>query len=477
MDYQSRKTLIDQLQALELKYDVHLWKIEGVHIWPILKKTIFFYHFKKSNPAKIEKSSKKHSIKGTIQSMLNKYRAFFNVYFSNVPKSDVVFSGAPSHRINYNGEFINRYFDPMMDELDVSKVLAEYKRLPSRKIYKQDRVIDLSLFLPGFAKKINFDKSWGLLMESEGFSNFLEDLKAQQLIDLGLLKKKVLANLNLVLNWHALFKWFLTKSKAKAAFGLCYYNSQMYGMNLAARELKIPCVDMQHGTQGLFHVAYNIQKHPENGYNILPRHFWVWDELSKKDLEMNYTSYRTIMGGNPSLSYFSNKKFDFEYDNRKPNILITVQPLDEILPSYIYESIRKAHLEYNWWIRLHPRMNQNEINILNHKLKEFEIQDIVKISEVTDLPLAQVLANTDLHISKFSGTIAEATLMNVKTIIIDQIGVDSFQELINQNLAAAHISSKKESFLSLISQLSVSDKKSIDLTFSDYKSLFNEIIK
>ncbi|RUA35654.1 MAG: hypothetical protein DSY77_02315 [Bacteroidetes bacterium] len=477
MDYQSRKALVDKLQELELKYDVHLWQMEGVQVWPIIKKNIFFYHFQKSKQQENKQASKNLILKNKIKGVLKRIKAFYYVNFKNIPKADIVFSGAPSHRINYKGEFINRYFDPIMDQTEGSYVLAEYKKLPKRKIYGKERVTDLAIYLPAFTKSSSFNKSWNILRQNEGFANFLKDLENIQLIDISLLRSKVFSNLNNILNWRSLFQWFLKNTKAKAAFGLCYYNSQMYGMNLAARGLNIPCVDMQHGTQGLLHTSYNIQKHPDKGYNALPTHFWVWDELSKKDLEINHKNYKIIKGGNPSLSFSANKELDFSFDQKKPSVLITVQPLVEILPDYIYQSIKETASQFNWWIRLHPRMTQNEINNLKYKLKEFDVYDVVKIEEVTSIPLAQILANTDIHISKFSGTIAEAALMNVKTIIIDQLGVDSFQELISQNLAYSFTGYSKEEFILKLFELNNKTLESSNFEEVNYKEYINEIIK
>lgn len=477
MDYQSRKALVDKLQELELKYDVHLWEMEGVQVWPLIKKIIFFYHFQKSKQQENKKASKNLILKNKIKRLLKRIKAFYYVNFNNISKFNIVFSGAPSHRINYKEEFINRYFDPIMDQIEGSYVLAEYKKLPKKKIYKDARVIDLSIYFPAFVKNRSFSKSWDKLKQNEEFVNFLTDLENIELIKIRQLERKVLVNLSNILNWRALFRWYLNKTKAKAAFGLCYYNSQMYGMNLAAKDLKIPSLDMQHGTQGLLHVAYNIQIHPENGYNLLPSIFWVWDEQSKNDLQKNHQKYYILKGGNPSLSYFADKQLNFSYSKEKPTILITVQPLAEILPDYIYQTIKDTGNEYNWWIRLHPRMNQVEINSLKQKLNDFEIYNLVKIDEVTSLPLPQVLANTDIHISKFSGTIAEAALMNVKTIIIDQLGIDSFQELIIQNLAYSFTGYSKEEFILKLFGLNYKTLESSSFEEVNYNELIDEIIK
>jgi hypothetical protein len=417
-----------------------------------------------------------NNFKTKAKSVLKKIIAYLKVNFSPVSKSDILFSGAPSHRISYKGDFINRYFDPIIDSIGIDYSIAEYQKMPNRKIYKKKRVNDLTAIIPAFSKRRQLNASWNKMEESGNFREFLMALEINKLISIPTLKYKMIKNLNSILNWKMLFKWYLQKSGARAAFELCYYVNPMYGLNLAARELKISSVDMQHGTQGPLHTSYNIQKHPKGGYNVLPTSFWVWDELSLVHLKENYSQYKVINGGNPSIPYFSKDTIKIKYDKNKPTILITVQPLAEILPAHVYQSIRETSDKYNWWIRLHPRMNKAEVRKLKSKLADFEIEQVITLGEVSELPLPQVLANTDLHVSKFSGAISEAAIMNVNTVIIDQLGVDSYQDLIKQKLAFSCTSTEKESFLTLVGQLTSSEIARANLKQEDYKKCINEFI-
>jgi hypothetical protein len=487
MDYQNRKELVEKLQVLEKKYDVHLWEIHSIQIWPLLKKIIFFDLFHQNNSTarknKTEPKTLFLKIKKLNSQIIKILSSYFRIFTVKIPKVEIVFSGITSHRINYRGYLVNRYFDPILDYLQktdhINNILTEYSSLPKQEIYKKERVIDLTVFYHAFARKRNVKQQWdSLIAENKGFRDFLDDLRKHHITKVDSLKNKVTASINKILNWKLLFKWFLKQSTAKATFGLCYYNVQMYGMNLAARELGIPSVDMQHGGQGALHIAYNIGKHPPKAYNLLPSVFWVWDEFSEKQLRLNLDddNYDIIMGGNPSLEFYNNEEITIEFDPNKPVILITVQPLAEILPEYIYLAIKETSSKYNWWIRLHPRMNAAQKKQLEYELQYYNIAKIVRITEVTNLPLASVLAKTDLHISKFSGTITESAIMNVKSIIMDPIGIESYSELIESDLAFSYIGKDSVSFSKLIEKTLKYHKNPRKLGSTDYGRILGKII-
>ncbi|GAB3340923.1 hypothetical protein GCM10027429_28670 [Marivirga atlantica] len=490
MEFQRRIDLIEKLQGLEQKYQVELWELNHVKIWPLIKKLIFFNSFnndnssKKVNSIKVNKSKLFVNINKTFGLILKIGFSYIKRLTTRIPHTDIVFSGASNYRINYKDNSLNRYFDPILDSLSkdnlLSGILTDYNSFPKSAIYKKFRVINLTIFYHSFLKFRNLKSEWDYLVKSNSeFDNFLIDIESLEIIKASRLREQLTSSLNKILNWKSLFKWVLRKSKARLAFGLCYYNTQMYGMNLAANELGIQSIDMQHGGQGPLHVAYNINKHPLKGYDLLPAVFWVWDEFSANQLTkyFNNSNYKIIRGGNPSMSLYNDDLSLVDNQNDKPNILITLQPLDEFLPEYIYRVIRNTLERYNWWIRLHPRMKDYQIKKLNQKLEYFNIYEEVKITEVSSFPLAKVLDKSDLHISKFSGTIIEAALVNVRSIIIDPVGIQSYTELINSGLAFGFSDDHNESFEKLIEDKLKSNAILKKEVLVDYKNTLYNIMK
>ena len=65
--------------------------------------------------------------------------------------------------------------------------------------------------------------------------------------------------------------------------------------------------------------------------------------------------------------------------------------------------------------------------------------DRVNIEDATKLPLPGILSRTYIHLSKFSGSVLEAYMMNVKTIILSEVGVESFPQVVNSKYGITHL--------------------------------------
>lgn len=298
------------------------------------------------------------------------------------------------------------------------------------------------------------------------------------------LKNTLIKNVQGVLSWAALFEYFLKKSKAKYIFGLCYYNKEMLGMNLAAKRLDVVSIDMQHGSQGDLHFAYHFNNIPIEGYNILPEKFWVWDNASFKNIA-KWTENKNnfpVLGGNPWIEFLRD---DFEapniyYDINKPMILFTLQPLKPIIDDYFLDVISLTCKKYNWWLRLHPRMTKEEVTGLNLKLDEFKTKGIVNIEDASREPLPLLLKECHLHVSKYSGSVAEAALMQIPSLIIDEIGVKSFEDLIESKEAVACLTKNPKEIIELIEFIlnnpEIPNKNQAQVP-AGYKMIMDEFIK
>jgi hypothetical protein len=95
----------------------------------------------------------------------------------------------------------------------------------------------------------------------------------------------------------------LSKVQPELVFIVTYYNYIGMSLNLACHRLGIHTIDIQHGVQGNYHVAYGRwYKVPSDGYQLLPYYFWVWSQ-DEKDVINRWSSsinkkHIPIVGGN-----------------------------------------------------------------------------------------------------------------------------------------------------------------------------------
>lgn len=481
------QTLFDLFTKWEQKYPVEKWKVREVHIWPILKKIIYFILFRENQHQIFEKG--------------NRTLNFFKILFKKIPqiifavyklrtlglkKSKFLFSGAPAHRVNWQNNEFNRYFDPIMDYLESkgeNSYLLEYHKIDLDHVYKSNRVFNAVDLLPFFRVKDKINLKKLELHKIPGLESFLSELEKETGLKQQIVIKMLLINVNAILQWANLYCYFIKKTNAKFIFGLCYYTNPIYGMNLAASKLGIKSLDMQHGLQGVFHPAYYFKKVPSAGFNILPDYFWVWETSSNNNIAdwTRNSIHKAVLGGNPWIDFINaDKSLNKIKGIEKPMILYTLQPLKPMLADHLIELIKSTCKEYSWWLRLHPRMTTMEISEIEKKLYKYKIKDQINIKEATDLPLPFLLNNCKLHISGSSGSIAEAALMQKPSLIVDELGVKSYKDLIEKKLAVECLTKNPVEIIKLIENILKNPEIQMENQAqmpTNYKSIIDEFIK
>lgn len=454
MDYNQRKEVIDKLNHLEARFSVEDWKMDGIHVWPIFKMILFFHESDKQVTGSQVKKSRPFD-KGLV--IAKKARRLLTAsiqYFRlRLPKADFVFVGADTYRVMYEGRHINRFFDPIITYLEgkrVSSIRLEYSSSPSIKDPSVKLDVIAPIFKPPFGIKDN-------TMSGNELEELLSEIARQFNRDKSELLTSLQQTIRSTVQWRNLFRVVFKQVKPRYSFGLCYYSSAMWGMNVAARELGIITVDMQHGGQGELHAAYTFIKVPKEGYNVLPNEFWCWDQGSVQHLLtwINGSSHQAKLSGNPWYEFLSANKPKGLEDNTKdrPMILYTHQPLMPIFDQYMLEVIRKTKNQYHWWIRLHPRTTEQQKMDLLKYLQDSDVLQFVEIEKATDLPLPELLSVSALHLSKFSGSIIEAAGAGVFSVILEEIGVSTFKDIIDEGKAVGMEQPKADPLIQLIAEV------------------------
>lgn len=415
-----RKDLIDLLLKIEREQPVHKWVLKGVHIWPILKKDLFFTLTQEQSSSQSIKSKKKTEL---VLLVLKSLVYNIKLLLQSFDKKDFIYLGYWAYRVDYNEKFINKFFYPL-NRSDNSLYL-EYDDSSNNIFPKKHISIYTASFFLKFLYSLYFSNKniFQPISIVEGYFEFT---------DLKRLKKVYRSSIITTFAYYKITKLLLKRIRPKEVLGLCYYNNQVFGSLCAANSLNIKTYDIQHGGQGSLHSMYSFNNFPDKGFNTLPRVFWVWDKPSLNHIRtwLPVGNFHTVeMRGNPWIDFILvNSHFHFD-DSKK--ILYTMQ--QDFLDEYIIETI-KNDINVEWWIRLHPRMMNAYSNIVS-QLEKNNIVHKVNLKDSNSLPLPIILKNVDIHISKFSGSIIESELVGTKTIILESIGVTNFQEYIKWGLS------------------------------------------
>ncbi len=439
MKFERRKQIIDHILFLESSFPVDKWVMGGIQFWPVLKSQIFSHEFKNGGHLH-KKEAKVSPWKRLTRFVKWNLRTYFYKYSVKLKPSQFIFSGAHTHEVKWNGNLINRYFGPMMAYLtsnNRSSTFIRYNRVEESK--SLSGAIEGKWLVEFYAPKASFKMEWQELLRNDDFLEFTHRLKEYFPSYSKAFQVKLMKALHSIVAWKKFYLYVMKQTNPSVAFGLCYYSHEMFGMNMAAKELGVKSIDMQHGTISKLHTAYTFSKIPISSYNVLPDEFWVWDENTYAFLNDQFKASPKIkvrLSGNPWLLETS-QSFDcpeLEKIN-KPLIVYTHQPLRPPLDAYLLEVIQKSSDQYSWWIRLHPKTTESEREEIQSLLMQYKLIDKVELNAATTLPLPAIFNKAAVHISKFSGSVIESTLMGVPTLVLEEVGVQSFEELIVEGKA------------------------------------------
>lgn len=469
-----RAEVVEILTRLESKYSVEQWNIKGVNCWPIIRVILFFHWFKSTNTRGSDKV-KRFSVwaKGIL---LLKSLWFW----ITIKETDVLTVGNSKQHEERNGQAQNRFYfivkkiahslqksylyictDSPNSITQISAPFADYNMVKAWPLVKQK-----------FLKKKKFNVSFNNFDElvNEFFAKCHIPAEAPHVTQYS---KTYIAELFTIT--YPILKKFIAKTNPKLIIQTTYYTPIGYGFNILGFQKNIPTIDIQHGGQGPLHISYgSFTKIPEKGYALLPKYFWCWDEQSTTSITNWAESndyHSAIALGNPWVQYIMSEE-DKELEQKlssKKRILVTMQ--FDTLDDYMIETIKVTCKEYDWWIRMHPTLKDSRKNIAN-QLTQIGLLQEVELELANNQNLIEILKHTDIHISKFSGAIIEASQLGVSSIITDEIGLASFGNIIEQGRAISCTEKNEESLISAISSLNVMPKLEPQLTSNNRIQVF-----
>lgn len=444
---------IDLINYLEEKFPVQTWKFEGFHFWPIIRiNAALALQCSDFLPAK------KISF---LQHMFFKVKTLFKTmhYFSNKRRStsagekfDLVCLSDGISFQKLAGEYWEKFIDPIREMLESENYTSlaldpttfnfKPNHLPFEKIAPNLLLAKLKVFFKA-------DHIEAQLSNIEGLNDFYGELKDKNLTRYFPTKKKLACEITYIRACAKFFKNLLISAKARLAIQVSYYNQYGYAFNLACRELKIPCIDVQHGVTGAKHPAYGSWKNvPESGFEILPSLFWSWtaeDVKTINDWAQNTGGFHNAFLGEQPLNnffktsgaelyrFYSNRIAELANKASKKNVLISLQPvfISEAVMNDLLKIIKDSPQNYQWWVRAHPCNTPDEFAFAK-KILLSEHERTIFFEEATEPPLMAVLEKMDLHVTHCSSVVLEALTFNIPSIVIDPFGFDLFSDLIKE---------------------------------------------
>ncbi|MBN1994982.1 MAG: CDP-glycerol glycerophosphotransferase family protein [Anaerolineae bacterium] len=223
-----------------------------------------------------------------------------------------------------------------------------------------------------------------------------------------------------------LWYWLLKCWRPKLLFIDCAYCTLVTPVNIAAKLLRIPTVEQQHGIIGQNHISYRIPPHLRNKSQLPLCDFLVaWGDYAKRVVVESavYTADNVVVCGFPRLDSLL-KSFTPRGDiltrlnipATAPVILYASNPTVQGLYPEILDSIQKTFTSPVYWIiKLHPA--EKTRLLWQHAIKQRHLKQVIVIEEEVDF--YTLLAAADLHISFCSTTMVEASVFGKPNLGLD----------------------------------------------------------
>ncbi|OAV44304.1 hypothetical protein [Lewinella sp. 4G2] len=438
---------IAMFQRLEKNYRVSSWELHGLHIWPILRIKIG-HEIARRGLASSEQVVDRPPMEKLR--MLTWGLQEYLVTKRNLAATDVAFLGSYSHEVAMENRPYNRFFEPLLEEELTQQLHTTYLQYGYKEAMRCNKGAFDQLFgtmsLHVFAqlglkvgRKRMAEDWWKDFLLLPDVEVVFEKLQEQLELSSSTLKKYVLSSFNIHLRSQQYGKLF-KDLKPKVLVCLYFYGNDGLAAVYAAKRQGILTVDMQHGPlrNATYSAWYNV---PSKGFNVFPDIFWTWDKNSSQNLSdwTRETAHAVVIGGNPWVEYWRDLRGDVAARTKNSGVskvLYTIQPLTTIQLFFdeLIDCIRSRD-DLMWVVRLHPRQDAAQIQEIEKHLTAKGVWDKVELESALSSPLPLSLSSSSVHLTNYSGTAIEASILGVKTILLHDRGAKVYSDLVKQKQA------------------------------------------
>ncbi|MDF2545694.1 MAG: hypothetical protein K0R93_592 [Anaerosolibacter sp.] len=467
--------LIDQFLRFEQDEALYDARIKGVKFWSIIRERVYnliLYNKENIGIAHTKFRDKQNTKKITILISLILNSITRNPYL--VGNKEILFINHP--RRVYDGKYYNcLYTDKIIERINYSYCVLEIADSGEHKVpvktqnLKYADALDLKFY---FLYYIN------LLMKKHNLNDshveYLVHLviKINKYFDIEINQKEFIDIVEKSILMHdiscKIYSKLLIKIKPKLIIEVNGYERRRKAINSVAKLLNIPTIELQHGTMGKYHEAYNFEKKMD--LSTFPDYIFSYGQLWKDDTRFPIREDRFKVVGWP---YYEKKVKDFKKNiikEKKTTILFISQgtigkelskravELSRIMDKDEYKIIYKLHPgEYSRWKNEYPWLVNDDFQIVDNN----------------DHDMHYYFAKSDIQIGVCSTALFEGLGHELITIIVRLHGYETMMALYEK--AGTYLVDSADEILS-ICENSKGQKCDYDVSYFWSQNSMNNII-
>lgn len=447
----NEKEVLNFINELEEDYRVTEWSIFGVNIWPLIRLEIG----ERLCNSNLKTECQYHDgtgIKKLINRLISEIKIFLELYLCDYRKNSV-YNGEDvvcivdndSREMKVDDGYYSVSINPIADQLreqGLSVFNFEYVS-PGKEILPRNnksKIINMGVIfeiakskicfnvkrnpnLPNYDKVIELCKQKGLLSDIFHIDNLVIFLLAAKKYYIKAFKK-YRPKLIVISNWR---------------------NAKQMPLTMAAKELEIPCIEINHGYYGQdCFTHFKWTNEPKNGYELRPDYYWCWTKRSSDIMNKEALRGKAIAGYPPKIFIWGNMLKEKYHDEEcklkkllpknKKIILVTLNNVisrDEY-PKWFLDLVSDTEEEFFWLFRKHHASTFSGQDVL---CNEIECLNNTEWRYSSEWPLLLLLENVDVHVTYNSSVVIEAAFMGVPSIILSGMFKDRFREQIESGEA------------------------------------------
>lgn len=440
-----------KLNALELNLNDVDTTIDDTDVWPLIKD---FFYFKfltsfdnQNSKTPLYKKSRFFAIKkkywalnytfiifrlkSSIRTRLKKFQfLFFDV--TNLEYTDTIDEKSYSR-------FITPYFN-RLESLFGNTGMVKLSLINEEIIVKYNKSINLDNILK--AKKIYFIKEIDrMYCYADSFKALLskfDDIQKNEEFSYKQYSDSLAMKFLEVKFYESIADKILSHVKPKAIFIETYYgHADYYGVMLSSNKMKIPVIDIQHGSSNTF--LYN-GFHYDNKKTLLPDYYWTW---SKVEFDMKFKErlksdkLKPILLGKCSFNELQIEvpaNIVFLNEIRSKYSRVIVISFQYYFRNYEFlKELIKELTDCFFLLRFHP-LDYKDKGFRQHYIDYFSELQNVEYKVCNDCNISTVFSFCDLHMTLFSTMLIDALQYGVRTILLDKNYLNYFQVYHDKNV-------------------------------------------
>lgn len=462
------------INEIEKKYGLLKVNVEGYQFWNYLRAEVGWEYVKKQMDYRIQPV-----LKPTVHKRKSLKKIIRLIFQSRVgrKKCDLLVLNHP-RRVLADSFYECIYTDEIIERMESAVVLEEpyqgkhYAPVKTKRLIYTD-IIDFYSYICCSLYRVVFPKRYQKNIRAmlETIRQPIKELNQAYGVEIS--PEEFADSLNYGFYMYKAEKYYykrvISKLRPRAVLEVVSYNRKCMVVNEIAWDMGIPTIELQHGTIGEEHIAYNYPK--DSWLKQFPQYIFLFSDYWKTKAKFPMKEENRIAVGYPYLERMADRAHSQIKNTDKKCILflssgpigdklahIAVE-LSRILKPEEYHIIFKLHpKEYTIWKESYPVLMYTPVEVIDHNRRN----------------LYELYAISDIQVSGFnSTTVFEGLYFSLATYILDYCVSREIDDLCREGIA--HYFSTARELAEKISQCERNNNWEIKHTLWKENSLENAV--